>query len=497
MKRTVPAAVVILAYLSSRILTFSTFHPWWAGDSGGYAGPFAAAWSGQAALIDGARPPIYPIVLGISQLLRNDVPSAALSLATAAMVTRAQALVALFALSALYWLARRGFSMSRAASCVAVAAVGVFLPIAVYDRIILTESLGTSLLILSAATIFGTEVLHTSVSVVGRWLGGAAAGAIWAAAVLTRPNFIAAVAILLMFSLVHDPHGEAWPARVTARCTWLLRRIYRRLKVFAVPLVTSAVLVGSWIAFNGVNTGYAKISNYEGISLTGVCYDCMDAVEADYPVFARIMADLNRGHEAAGSAKTDVIQEALPQIFAAADAGNIPGLSCCGGKRIADLNAYIGRATRAAIVKRPASYVRHVLSNIVSMPIITTDWVVSKTAIDPRAPGAEGSVIKREPLMLQTAPVVRVMDRLGTFLLVVFYLLPLILLSRSTRRRIPYYAIAIWCAIVAMNLACCLVAPWFPRYSVPTLPLCLVVTFAVLAEFFADRYVGSIAHRDP
>lgn len=468
-----------ITFLSARWLTFHTYYPWWAGDSGGYSAPFYRAWTGDVAMIDGVRTPTYPLFLGVVQLLSGMPPRVELALASAERATELQAALSLLALGCVYYLARRLYGLSAFAGMVSAAIVGGSLCLAMYDRIILTEALATSLLIYSVTALVALDSAwrsHWSRRLALMLATGVSLGA----AALTRPNLIVFVAIFLLGVVL---------ARLWRSFAGRGRPKWARLRTFALPSGLAGCMVGAWIAFNYVNTGYAKLSNFEGFSLATRCYNCTGAVADSHPVFAQIMNDLNDKYDRLGIVKEDLVHEGLPQIYAAAGAGKLEfRLTGCCGRATAELNAYLAEVMKLAIARRPDLYTANVLRSLKMLPTMTTPLVLDTEArSDPRMPELGGSVNRCPASSAVLLEFVKCGDRLASVILWIFYLLPLALVLRPMRKRFDLRLAGMWLGIVAMNLAACLVTAWFDRYAVVSYPFCVLFCVWAVSTLWVSR----------
>lgn len=461
-------------FLLARGLALLTFYPWWCGDSAGYTGPMLQVWEGQFEGLDGARTPTYPLFLGLIQLLVRETPAAELSLRAAEVATYVQSLLSLLAIGCLYYVGRRVFRLSRPAALWAAAIFASSTCYSLYDRLILTESLSTSLLLFSVAGL--TAVEHFAERL-GRGHGLAlklGTGLCLGAATLIRPNlivFIAAIVLGISFARIRRRLRQLRPLDVKSRVLGMSVS----LSDFFPSLVVAAVLVGSWISANYANTGYAKLSNYEGFSLATRAYDCMDGVAAEYPALAKIMIERNDKYEKAGVVKEDIVNEASAEIFQAADTGQFdaPIAPCC-GRRTADVNAYLARAMRAAIANRPARYLRNVWRSIERLPTFDTPQHRYDSASDPRVPEIGGRVSKSEFRHRAFFRLSDIFDRFAVFVLWGFYLMPVALIAKSVRRLVDLRLATTWLGIVGMNVITCFITGWVNRYAVVTFPFCLL-----------------------
>jgi hypothetical protein len=91
--------VIAVAIIAHMILGF-TYHPWWSGDSGGYTGPAFNIFHWIA--YDGARTPLYPIILGVLQLIVQGAIELKLNTHTAFVVVLVQNLAGIISTGLLF-----------------------------------------------------------------------------------------------------------------------------------------------------------------------------------------------------------------------------------------------------------------------------------------------------------------------------------------------------------------------------------------------------------
>ena len=144
-----PAVIPALAIAAFfRILTIITYRPAWEGDSNGYTTNAVNLLTGQYISVDGARTPVYPLFLGLTQFLVGLKPHLALNSYAAESTALLQTILGTLSVAFVFDTLQRLGCRQRTSQICSIL-FGITAVIVAPERQILPQALETTFLTLS------------------------------------------------------------------------------------------------------------------------------------------------------------------------------------------------------------------------------------------------------------------------------------------------------------------------------------------------------------
>jgi hypothetical protein len=335
------------------LIIYSSFGTFWSGDSGGYVTPGCLILKVKDIyLYDGARTPVYPIMLGISQYLFSgkcvDNPNPS----TVNFIALLQAFIYLGSFLFLFHSVKRYHI---------IIVVSVFLislspaPI-LFTRFILTESITISFINFFLGFVLRSNFkqehnFYTLFSICFLSL-----------AVLSRTNLLFPSIPLLIIILIQSND--------------LKKSIYYVTLLFVIPLILLSL-------FNFYNRGYFKIVNFEGFQMTHIIYNAFDRVKYKDRVIGGILNKQYLQDIKSGNETPMIVWRALPEIHNKLELMPFHKKDTTSA-RTSDLNEYLHKVSTDLIINNPDIVINNWIKSIKSF------WDISPIEIpniseDPRA----------------------------------------------------------------------------------------------------------------
>ena len=321
--------LITIIATAARIHSLLAIRPSWVGDSGGYTTTWLNFYYGHLINIDGGRTPFYPLFLGVTQWLSGYEPTLTqLSVETSELICLLQGIISILVPLAIYDILIN--KTDRKVSLVTSIFISVFYPIVTLDREILPASLESSFLILFVWSLF-RDWKHRRDSLT--------TGIIAIVLVFTRPDSLIFVTIVFFGYLI------------------FFRLKNRNFIKIAKPLVPFLILLLAWMSFLYLNTGYFKITTYDGLVRASSVGDMFDQVDDNDKLIGTIIHNKYLEVKSSGIYWPDYITGAWPDIIK--NYKNMPIVEREPWHLGHDLSSYIGTVSLRLIKKNPVGWLRN------------------------------------------------------------------------------------------------------------------------------------------
>ncbi len=260
-----------------RLLFLIALKPIWVPDSLSYTSA-CALWATHF-FTDGARTPLYPLLLGLAQSIAG-VPAISSLDPVAAYVLIAIQCVLGVASSCLILDVLLRLEVRRHVAFIAALGFSVLYQSCIYEQIVLTETLSlfSLVLLLWLVVRMGSKLNE------GRRITGTAivAGVTAGTSILVRPENLVVVLCVFLFLLI-----AAVKDRFQSRQRTLVFSIARAALLFG---ISCAPLVLGWMTFNYVGVGQFRITTSTGWQMSQAVYNLWDRVPPEDRVLGEALS---------------------------------------------------------------------------------------------------------------------------------------------------------------------------------------------------------------
>jgi hypothetical protein len=471
------------------------YTPWWCGDSAGYSDSYYL-WVHRYFTV-AARTPVYPLFLGLVQLLSGVPPAVRLATSAANMATLLQSLCGIIAVCLLYYTLRI-LLQSPWIAFLAALFFSVLVGACEFEMLILAESLSLFALVLGAWLYTRTMAAVADARNPVRL--SVVTGAAFGCAALLRPENLVFFFILVLVTAAQYLRSRSIPSR---------RGQVRGLAVVVLLLPLSAApLVLAWTTWNFFGIGQFRITTLTGWNLSATTYNMFDRVEPKDRVLGEIasrnFAKRNQGSIVRGhiwSAYDELvarhdempIKRSRPISRTSPDAMRrlIGRIDHAFGMRPADLlysdlGDYIGSVSAQLIRRYPRDWLSNIADNFVR-DTFQFNYEAPDSLESSDAQSPTGGIVVRygrlRNLLSQWNGVQRPILKLCYIVLLSYVILgPWI----AAKRLNPNFlrdttVIALAMGTLGTFIACCIVVAYNVQYGVPHLGV-LVVCVAYAAD---------------
>ncbi len=312
--------VLTFSAFAARLLFHLIYAPGWCLDSEDYSWRWRLIWDREWQSWDAYKTPGYPFLLGLAQGLVGAKPVAHLSYASGQAAIYLQQFAGLCAVVLLYFLLRN-IEVGRRAAFWGALFFGTLMNICLFEILLLTQSLATSLLI--TALWLCSWALARAVRGQSNLLLAILSGIVFSLAALTRAEvsvfLLGLILTCVTISIIYRTRGEFLA----------LRLVMLRVGLSALPLIIG------WMSFNGLILGQFTLTTASSYNATSSVYNLFDRVPRKDRVFGKIMMKYYKG-----PARIDLVNDAWVEL--SAHAAEMPIKHRGPWTANADLMAYAG-----------------------------------------------------------------------------------------------------------------------------------------------------------
>jgi hypothetical protein len=476
LSRRTQMGLVLLAAVVMRLLVHQTFYPWWCGDSRGYTGPAAAIYEHRLYDWDGGRTPSYPLFVLGCELLAGAHVDRDISPMAGNVVTCMQTLLGVAAVVMIF-LTMQSLRIRDSISFALALLYALLEPIAEFEMFILCEALCLFLLVL-AAYLMARVLRNLERQLPAFWLS-LGAGVVSGFAVLTRPNVPFAWAL--------------FTGLVPVIIYWWKRRRRAPLSLLAVGKTSGwcglggAVVIGAWLLFNWHNTGYLQLTPMADMTRTFAAYNLFDKVHPEDRVLGDIMVKYYRATNQNGNVAKDYAWQAFPEILD--HYWELPFSPKRGPFPTVYTVKYMGHVANYLLWENPGTWLQNAWEDLLRT------WDFSIPQGDPDYVGDPRSLYGTSVVANQFG------WRVCFFLSIVeagvmfgLYLATFACVAVSgyqlfQARDVAEMFSSLYCLVLALGailtiVSTCVLAAYYPRFSIPVVPFMVVCTAWVI-EFVA------------
>lgn len=492
--------VILAAGLLMRVFYHILLRPWWAGDTGGYTGPFWMWRHGYYS--DGARLPVYPLFLAFSTLVTRSRPFTLDNLPVHAAYAAVflQSALGLCATVLIYDTMRKLGVRDRLAFWGALS-FALIAGLSQFEMILLTQSLSVFLLMLSCWLFVRTvEKLKRGENVTSAAIW---AGVAFCLTILIRAEILVFFVVLLgcmafVFALTvlrgkrrTDTQGKS--RRTLGQSAGIV--------LLLMPLAAAPGILG-WMYFNYLGSGQFRLTTMMGYQFYQSVYNLYDRVDSQDRVLGQIMVKYYHQTNHDGQIKRDYIWSALDEIRAHKDEMPIkwrkPVVNPPGRFKMeqsiadsVDLGDYMGSVAQKLAKRNPYAWLRNGADNFVRDTFNFN--YPSPFLLGQITPSSDHRSVDMKEVLRYPAlqPISAGVQGLQAPFLSALYVCTLglalsgpILLIRNQRSEtllLDGAVLAMVLSTVSTFISFCLLASYFAQYGMPFLGV-MIVTFVYALE---------------